>query len=53
MLYTGGTTGMPKGVMWRQGDLIAVTDTNRRPGPPRRPRRDAPSVRARRHGAGP
>ncbi len=22
MLYTGGTTGMPKGVMWRQGDLI-------------------------------
>jgi fatty-acyl-CoA synthase len=24
MLYTGGTTGMPKGVMWRQGDLIDV-----------------------------
>ena len=22
ILYTGGTTGMPKGVMWRQGDLI-------------------------------
>jgi fatty-acyl-CoA synthase len=22
-LYTGGTTGMPKGVMWRQGDLYA------------------------------
>ncbi|MCU1452733.1 MAG: fatty-acid--CoA ligase [Acidimicrobiales bacterium] len=22
MLYTGGTTGMPKGVMWRQDDLI-------------------------------
>ena len=22
MLYTGGTTGMPKGVMWRQHDLI-------------------------------
>lgn len=21
-LYTGGTTGMPKGVMWRQGDLL-------------------------------
>ncbi len=21
MIYTGGTTGMPKGVMWRQGDL--------------------------------
>ena len=23
-LYTGGTTGMPKGVMWRQDDLINV-----------------------------
>ena len=22
MMYTGGTTGMPKGVMWRQGDLF-------------------------------
>ena len=25
MIYTGGTTGMPKGVMWRQDDLIGVT----------------------------
>ncbi|HEV2360969.1 MAG TPA: AMP-binding protein, partial [Acidimicrobiales bacterium] len=24
MLYTGGTTGMPKGVMWRQDDLFTV-----------------------------
>jgi fatty-acyl-CoA synthase len=24
MLYTGGTTGMPKGVMWRQNDLFNV-----------------------------
>ena len=24
MLYTGGTTGMPKGVMWRQDDLAVV-----------------------------
>ena len=24
MLYTGGTTGMPKGVMWRQDDLVVV-----------------------------
>jgi len=24
MLYTGGTTGMPKGVMWRQDDLIML-----------------------------
>ncbi|MEM8619005.1 MAG: acyl-CoA synthetase [Actinomycetota bacterium] len=23
MLYTGGTTGMPKGVMWRNGDAMA------------------------------
>jgi acyl-CoA synthetase (AMP-forming)/AMP-acid ligase II len=26
MLYTGGTTGMPKGVMWRQDDLIMLND---------------------------
>src|SRR3954451_12040005 len=24
VLYTGGTTGMPKGVMWRQDDLVAL-----------------------------
>jgi fatty-acyl-CoA synthase len=24
MLYTGGTTGMPKGVMWRQDDLVMI-----------------------------
>jgi acyl-CoA synthetase (AMP-forming)/AMP-acid ligase II len=24
MLYTGGTTGMPKGVMWRQDDLFSI-----------------------------
>ena len=24
MLYTGGTTGMPKGVMWRQDDLVVT-----------------------------
>ena len=34
LLYTGGTTGMPKGVMWRQADLLGVTDkTNRVPLP--------------------
>jgi acyl-CoA synthetase (AMP-forming)/AMP-acid ligase II len=27
MLYTGGTTGMPKGVMWRQDDVIGNLDT--------------------------
>jgi acyl-CoA synthetase (AMP-forming)/AMP-acid ligase II len=26
MLYTGGTTGRPKGVMWRQDDLFARTN---------------------------
>src|SRR5690606_37544816 len=24
IIYTGGTTGHPKGVMWRQADLIGV-----------------------------
>ncbi len=32
LLYTGGTTGMPKGVMWRQDDLLCATDaSNRQP----------------------
>jgi acyl-CoA synthetase (AMP-forming)/AMP-acid ligase II len=31
LLYTGGTTGMPKGVMWRQDDLYrALERTNQR-----------------------
>ena len=39
MLYTGGTTGMPKGVMWRQDDLFrnvvgAGFDTRVRDGEP-------------------
>jgi 3-oxocholest-4-en-26-oate---CoA ligase len=33
-VYTGGTTGMPKGVMWRQDDLLCVLDaTNKNPLP--------------------
>ena len=28
LLYTGGTTGTPKGVMWRQGDLFCALDAN-------------------------
>jgi acyl-CoA synthetase (AMP-forming)/AMP-acid ligase II len=32
LLYTGGTTGMPKGVMWRQRDIIGAVD-----GPTRQP----------------
>ena len=27
LLYTGGTTGMPKGVMWRQEDLLLALDS--------------------------
>jgi 3-oxocholest-4-en-26-oate---CoA ligase len=34
MLYTGGTTGMPKGVMWRQDDLFGSLDaTTKNPMP--------------------
>ena len=28
VLYTGGTTGMPKGVMWRQDDIVMLLDAN-------------------------
>jgi acyl-CoA synthetase (AMP-forming)/AMP-acid ligase II len=28
MLYTGGTTGMPKGVMWRQDDLFQLLNAS-------------------------
>ena len=28
MIYTGGTTGMPKGVMWRLGDLLNARGAN-------------------------
>ena len=27
LIYTGGTTGMPKGVMWRQDDLYLASNT--------------------------
>ncbi len=30
LLYTGGTTGMPKGVMWRQADVIGALEANNR-----------------------
>ena len=30
MLYTGGTTGMPKGVLWRQSDIIVAALGGRR-----------------------
>ena len=31
MIYTGGTTGKPKGVVWRQHDLYCASDTARDP----------------------
>jgi fatty-acyl-CoA synthase len=31
MLYTGGTTGMPKGVMWRQHDLFGALNRSGSP----------------------
>lgn len=31
ILYTGGTTGMPKGVLWRQADIIIAALGGRRP----------------------
>lgn len=30
MLYTGGTTGMPKGVLWRHGDILPAALGGRR-----------------------
>jgi acyl-CoA synthetase (AMP-forming)/AMP-acid ligase II len=41
ILYTGGTTGMPKGVMWRQDDLVIVLDAGSK-----RPLADEPSSAA-------
>src|SRR5205823_147266 len=51
MLYTGGTTGMPKGVMWRQDDLFAALNA----GAPLKHAEDAglAGVRATLQGAGP
>ena len=31
MLYTGGTTGMPKGVLWRQADIFVAALNGRHP----------------------
>jgi 3-oxocholest-4-en-26-oate---CoA ligase len=56
LLYTGGTTGMPKGVMWRQGDVVAVVDRANRPPLPLESDLDgglSPSVRARTGAPGP
>jgi 3-oxocholest-4-en-26-oate---CoA ligase len=45
LLYTGGTTGMPKGVMWRQDDLFGVLDANNKRRMP--PDQDLDAVRER------
>jgi len=47
ILYTGGTTGMPKGVMWRQEDLFfaALSGGNPYGAPPERPEQVAENAR--------
>ena len=44
LVYTGGTTGMPKGVMWRQDDLFVRLNTERGDAFPEVP--DAEFIRA-------
>jgi len=51
LLYTGGTTGMPKGVMWRQDDLFGVLDANNKKRLP--PEQDLDAVAERIVKAGP
>ena len=51
MLYTGGTTGMPKGVMWRQDDLIMLLGAQLGGGLPEEP--DYELVRSQRTAPGP
>ena len=51
LLYTGGTTGMPKGVMWRQDDLFGVLDANNKKRMP--PEEDLDAVAERIVKAGP
>ena len=51
LLYTGGTTGMPKGVMWRQDDLFGVLDANNKKRMP--PEQDLEAVARRIEKAGP
>ena len=51
LLYTGGTTGMPKGVMWRQDDLFGVLDANNKKRMP--PEQDLEAVAERIVKAGP
>ena len=47
LIYTGGTTGMPKGVMWRQHDFYMASNTSADP-----PEADLAFVRCRLSSAG-
>jgi fatty-acyl-CoA synthase len=47
LLYTGGTTGMPKGVMWRQEDLFMVLGGGGNPVLGEKPAADMAELRGR------
>ncbi|HEX6393133.1 MAG TPA: acyl-CoA synthetase [Acidimicrobiales bacterium] len=47
LLYTGGTTGMPKGVMWRQDDLVNVLGSGGNPFIGAPPANDVSEIRSR------
>ena len=51
LLYTGGTTGTPKGVMWRQDDMFRALDANNRKRMP--PEQDLDALESRVSQAGP
>ncbi len=51
LLYTGGTTGMPKGVMWRQDDLFGALDSANKKRLP--PEQDLSAAEGRITGPGP
>jgi acyl-CoA synthetase (AMP-forming)/AMP-acid ligase II len=51
LIYTGGTTGMPKGVMWRQDDVFGALDANNKRRMP--PEQDLAAVGGRVVKAGP
>ena len=50
LMYTGGTTGMPKGVMWRQEDLLLALDDANRVKLPAKPTADALDQRVAKRG---
>ncbi|HET6917514.1 MAG TPA: acyl-CoA synthetase [Acidimicrobiales bacterium] len=50
LLYTGGTTGMPKGVMWRHDDLVNVLGAGGNPFIGAPPAADVDEIRSRLQG---